>query len=230
MKKPVSIMLALVAAALSVGLVAAVAVPILYRDVTAAPSSSTPSVIPKVTDGSAASIANGMDLAGQWTVGSGSTAGYQVSGDGGTSLVGSTSQVSGSITVVGQTLTGASVTVQTASLSCGNATIDGYLRHTALQTDTYPTATFRLDQSIDAPLSAVSGQIQSLTGTGELTLHGVTREVTATLQTTFGVDGARLTGSIPINFGDYGVTGPDFGFAVTQDAAVITFSLNAVKQ
>lgn len=230
MKKPVSISLALVAAALSVGLVAAVAVPILYRDVTAVPSSSTPSVIPTVTDGSAASIANDMDLAGTWTVSSGSTAGYQVTDDSDSSLVGSTNQVTGSITVVGETLTDAAVTVQLASLSCGNAAVDGYLRHTALQTDEYPTASFHLDTSIETPLSAVSGQIQSLSGTGKLTLHGVTREVTASLQTSFGADGARLTGSIPINFGDYGVTGPDFGFAVTQDAATITFSLNAVKQ
>ncbi|GGF26019.1 YceI family protein [Subtercola lobariae] len=231
MKKPVSISLALVAAAVSVGLVAAVAAPILYRDVTIAPSSQAASVIPTVTDGSASSIAEGMNVNGVWSVAAGSTAGYQIAEpDSAGTLAGSTSQVTGSVTVANDTLTDASVIVQAGSLTCGNSTIDRYLRNTALQTDSYPTATFQLDQPVAGSLTAVAGQIQTLSGTGTLTLHGVTRQVTVALQTSFGADGARLTGSIPIDFGDYDVTGPDFGFAVADKSATVVFSLSAVKQ
>ncbi|MEF2976985.1 YceI family protein [Subtercola sp. YIM 133946] len=231
MKKPVSISLALVAMALSVGLVAAVAAPLLNRAAPASADSSSTSVIPKVTDGSAASIASGKNLDGTWSVQQGSTAGYQVTeGRDGAVLTGSTDDVDGTLTVRGRNLVAAEVTVDLSTITCGNAAADRYLRRTALQTDRYPTAEITLDEPIDVALGSVAGQIQTITGTGSLTLHGVTRPVSLTLQASFGADGATVTGTIPIDFTEYGVTGPDFGFAVADTSATVGFALEAAKQ
>ncbi|UFS60007.1 YceI family protein [Subtercola endophyticus] len=228
MKKPVTISLALVAMALAVGLVAAVAAPILYQDVTIA-GGQTASVIPRVADGSSASIADDMHISGEWKVSAGSTAGYQFASAEGAALTGTTDSVSGALTITDDTLSAAAITVDVDSLSCGNAQADRYLRNVALQADDFPTATFELDQPIDVALSAVAGQIQTVTGRGTLTLHGVSHEVNVQLQTTFGATGARISGSIPISLADYDVTGPDFGFAVGDGGATVQFAVNAVK-
>jgi polyisoprenoid-binding protein YceI len=231
MRKPVSISLAVAAMALSVGLVAAVATPLLASTQPASASASSTTLIPKVTDGSAASIADGKNLDGVWGVQTGSTVGYQVTeGSDGNTLTGSTGGVDGTLTVDGETLSSADIVVDLSTLTCGNAAGDRYLKRTALQTDRFPTAEITLDEPIATQLTSVAGQIQTLTGTGTLTLHGVSHTVDLTMQASFGADGATVNGTIPIDFSRYGVTGPDFGFAVGDTAATVTFALTAEKK
>ena len=52
------------------------------------------------------------------------------------------------------------------------------------------------------------GQVVDATATGNLTLHGVTKEVQIPLQAR--IDGGVITvvGSLPIQFADYNITSP----------------------
>ena len=78
---------------------------------------------------------------------------------------------------------------------------------TSLDTKQYPTATVALAQPI--PLdAALSGNAATLTATGSLTPHGVTR--TATVSLALRRDGANLdiAGQLPVAFTDYSLASP----------------------
>ena len=75
------------------------------------------------------------------------------------------------------TLTAADLTVDTTSISSDKSQRDNRLRSEGLQTDTYPTATFKLTQPVEVPAAALTGTPSDITLTGDLTLHGVTKSV-----------------------------------------------------
>jgi polyisoprenoid-binding protein YceI len=52
----------------------------------------------------------------------------------------------------------------------------------ALETSTYPTATFVLTSPVDLGAAAASGEAVTVQATGEPTIHGVTTTVTIPLQ------------------------------------------------
>ena len=127
-------------------------------DPTAAPST-----------GAAASVAGGGstgDVAGTWTVATGSQAGYRVTEQlancrPSRDAVGRTDKVTGTITLTSSgsttTLTAADLTVDTTSISSDKSQRDNRLRNEGLQTDTYPTATFKLTQPVAVPAAALPG-------------------------------------------------------------------------
>ena len=51
-----------------------------------------------------------------------------------------------------------------------------------------------------------AGDSAVVTLSGQLTLHGVTRDVAVPALVRFGKDGVQVTGSFPLNVRDYGVT------------------------
>src|SRR4249919_2407643 len=119
----------------------------------AAGTSSDPTAA--ASSGAAASVTTGGstgDVAGTWTVASGSQAGYRVTEQlanlpAQSDAVGRTDKVTGTITLTSSgsstTLTAADLTVDTTSISSDKSQRDNRLRSEGLQTDTYPTATFK---------------------------------------------------------------------------------------
>src|SRR5207247_9977131 len=95
--------------------------------------------------------------------------------------VGRTDKITGTITLTTSgsttTLTAAELTVDTTSMSPDKSQRANRLRSEGLQTDTYPTATFKLTQPVAIPAGALSGTATDVTLTGDLTLHGVTKSV-----------------------------------------------------
>ena len=85
---------------------------------------------------------------------------------------------------------------------------DGQLRQQALQTDQFPTATFVLGSPIQLPSAPVDGQTISVTATGNLTLHGVTKQVSIPLQAKLSGNTVTVVGSLPIAFADYSISPP----------------------
>jgi hypothetical protein len=67
---------------------------------------------------------------------------------GGHTAVGRTPKVTGSLTLAGSTVTAASITADLTVLVSDSAQRDDQLRRQAIQTDTFPTATFTLTQPI----------------------------------------------------------------------------------
>ena len=97
------------------------------------------------------------ELTGDWAIGAGSTAGYrldEVLNGTDVTVVGSTDQVSGTVTVDGEAVTAATVTVDVASIATDSGNRDQYFRTVALETEQFPTATFTLTEPIDAGVPA----------------------------------------------------------------------------
>ena len=226
MKKKTGIVLGVAAVVVvGLGVTAAVAGPAFYRDVVVGEPEAAPTV--SVTPG--ATTIDTSDLSGAWTVGEGSTAGYRVDevlNGTDVTVVGSTDQVTGSVTVEGESVTAATIDVDVASIATDSGNRDGYFRDDAMEASTYPTATFVLTQPIDAGVPA-DGDVETVEATGALTMHGVTQSVTVSLQAALSGDGVQISGSVPVTFSDYGVEAPSFGFVQVEDSGTVEFLVSA---
>ncbi len=121
-----------------------------------------------------------------------------------------TKKISGAIDVDPANLAAASVnlTVDTASLDSGMKMRDDDMRDTYLETNKYPTATFK-STAVTGPASITSGQSADLKVAGDLTLHGVTRRVIVPVHVTLeSPKRAHLTSKFTIRMTDYNVTVP----------------------
>lgn len=230
MKKSSKIWISVVAGVVVLGVAGAIAAPYVYRDLIAAPADAVPSVA-LTTDPDAKTTIDTSDLTGDWTVGASSFAGYRVDevlNGVNVTVTGRTSDVSGSLAVDKLTLTAATVTVKVATIATDEPNRDDYFRDTALQTDQYPEATFVLSEPVSVQ-QPTAGTAQTVKATGTLTLHGVSKTVTADLQLGLNGDGGQLSGSIPITFADYGVTAPSLGFVTVEKTGSVEFLLNLQK-
>src|SRR5207244_4886733 len=193
---------------------------------------SSPSASP-----SAASSASG---AGTWQITTGSLVGYRVTeqfvGQSSThEAVARTSDVSGQVTITqtGTTyvMTSAKVTAQLASLASVdqvagyNVTNRDRIVSQSLGVSAYPTAVFQA-QSVTLPAGVGTGQTGTVSVPGQLTIRGVTKDVTATVQLRVSGTTAQIAGSISTNMTDFGISPPSIGFTTVQPATTIEFSLN----
>jgi polyisoprenoid-binding protein YceI len=180
------------------------------------------------TTASPASGKGGVD--GTWTVASGSIAQYRVHeilfGQS-NEATGSTSAISGSLTVRGAEVVSGSFTVDMTTVKSDKERRDAQFNGRIMDTSTYPTATFELTQPIAFGAVPPPGSVQTKTATGKLTLHGTTRTVTFTVRCERNANGtAEVNGSIPIVFADYNIANPSFGPITTDDHGTLEFTLN----
>ena len=184
----------------------------------AAPGSSAAGSTP-AAGASAATGASSLD--GTWTVDTSigsfsdftsSFVGYRVAEQlanvGATTAVGRTPKVSGTLTVSGTSITTVSITADLTALQSDRSMRDGQLHTQALQTDTYPTATFVLADPITLGHLPAEGETISVTAVGDLTLHGVTKRVSIPLQAKLASGVVTVVGSLPIAFADYSIAAP----------------------
>ena len=163
---------------------------------------------------------------GAWPATAGSQAGYRVpeilNGQR-TEAVGRTSGVTGSLTIAGTTATEAAFTVDMTTVSSDEGRRDNQFRGRIMDVANHPTATFALTRPIDfATIPEVGGRLTA-EATGELTLKGVTRSVTFSLDAERTADGFTVAGSIPITFRDYGIDNPSAGPAQVGDEGELEF-------
>jgi polyisoprenoid-binding protein YceI len=177
--------------------------------------------------------------AGTWTVASGSVAGYRVreqfvGQSTAHQAVARTSDVTGEVTIARSNgvyeMTSATINVKLSSLTSVDS-VAGYnvtnrdrIVQQALDVQTYPTATFTA-RSVALPPGADSGQTVTVSVPGELTVHGVTKAITATIQLRVTGSTAQMAGTIDTNMTDFGVSPPAIGFTTVQPAVTIEFSL-----
>jgi polyisoprenoid-binding protein YceI len=219
------IWIAVVAAVVVIGVVAAIVGTKLYTSNENAKASAAPSVAAS----RAPSTLDTADLSGTWTVGGDSEAGYRVHevlNGSDVTVTGRTDRVTGSATVDGTAITKATITVQVADITTDSAQRDSYFRDSALDTSAFPTATFTLTEPIADAVPSGSGTTK-VEAAGDLTLHGVTKSVTATLEVGLNGDGVDVSGSIPITFSDFGVQAPSLGFVQVDDAGAVEFLVHA---
>jgi polyisoprenoid-binding protein YceI len=126
---------------------------------------------------------------------------------GSTTAVGRTPEVTGEVTIDGNTLTSAEVFADLTTIVSDESRRDDSIQR-ALNTSANPEATFVLTEPIELGEGAAAGDLVTLAAVGDLTINGVTNPVDITLEAQL-VDGAILvTGTAEVSFADYGVTAP----------------------
>jgi polyisoprenoid-binding protein YceI len=188
---------------------------------------------------SPAASGSASSLTGDWKVGDGSEAGYRVreqfiNQPGPTEAVARTSKISGGLRVQasGSTLqaSGLHFTADLAALQSqdkyANYQVyqrDFFIRTIYLQTDQFPKADFTASP-VSIPSGIESGPI-SITVSGKLTVHGVTKSVTTTLQAQRTTSGIEVAGSINTDMRDFGVEVPSISFTQAEPGVVIEYHL-----
>jgi polyisoprenoid-binding protein YceI len=178
-----------------------------------------PSADPTASDDPASSASTAEGIAGTWNVDSsigagdtGTFVGYRVQETlatvGAQEAVGRTSNVSGSLTIDGSTITAVDMTADLTTLQSDEANRDRQLQRQGIETATYPTATFTLTQPIELDAVPAEGDIVNVTATGDLTLHGVTKSVEIPLEARLEGGVITVAGSLPIQFADYNIAQP----------------------
>jgi polyisoprenoid-binding protein YceI len=170
--------------------------------------------------------ASSADLSGEWTVVAGvgeeaTTAGYRVhekvaGGLAKTTATGRTSDVTGSVTVVGRRVTAAHFNVNMTTLKSDKSLRDSVLKTSGIQTNKYPSAAFALTDPVSLP-SVGTGEIYALEARGTLTLHGVSNQVTVTLHYKATKTGFVVLADMPIKMADYGIKAPSMSGIVAVD-------------
>lgn len=189
--------------------------------------------------GSPAASGSASSLAGDWKVGGGSEAGYRVSEQfinqpAPTEAVARTTKISGGLRVQGSGSTlQASNLHFTADLAAlvsqdkyANYQVyqrDFFIRTIYLQTDQFPNADFNASR-VSIPSGIETGPV-SITVSGKLTVHGVTKSVTTQLQAQRSTSGIEVAGSINVDMRDFGVEVPSISFTQAQPGVVIEYHL-----
>ena len=179
---------------------------------------SLPTARDTTSTSAAAEGATTGSVAGTWNVGSGSIAGYRVQevlvGQNATA-VGRTSQIWGSLTIAGSTVTKGSFTVNMASVVSDQSQRNAKFAGPIMDVSRYPTATLTLSSPIALGQLPEDGVIGHYSATGVLDLHGVSKTVS------FPVSAERLSNQIDvladinIPFANWDIANPSVGGFVT---------------
>jgi polyisoprenoid-binding protein YceI len=206
------------------------------------PGSSQPAAsVGALPSGAAATLSGSLD--GTWSIDaaigsfsdfSSSWVGYRVdetlAGNRANTAVGRTPDVTGSLALSGTQITSVEITASTQTLQSDDNRRDGQLHRQALETDEFPEATFKLTAPIDLGSTPTDGQTISVTATGELTLHGVTKTVQVPIEARLSGDVVTVAGSIEVQFSDYGIDAPSsFIVLSVEDHGRMEFQLHFRK-
>ena len=165
-------------------------------------------------------------LDGEWAVVDESVVGYRVQevivGQS-TEGVGRTSEVEGSLTIVGDEVTGAKFTVDMTTLKSDSSRRDRQVDTRILDTTTYPKATFVLKQPIKLTPEAINGGVLSVKTKGTLTLRGVTRDIDFKLNARLVENVIEVNGSILLVFADWSIPDPSISAIVVEDRGQLEF-------
>jgi polyisoprenoid-binding protein YceI len=170
---------------------------------------------PVVTDTTGAGeAASGLD--GVWTVAPGDAqnfVGYRVTEKlfaniSESEATGRTNTVTASMKIDGTTVSDVTVTADLRDLTSDNSFRDGRIKSEGLESDQFPEAKFVLTTPITLSTVPAAGETIKIEATGDFTLHGVTKRVTIPLEGRWDGKQVQVVGTLPIVFGDYGITAP----------------------
>ncbi len=208
-----------------------------------APATTVPAGSAAVGSGASAGTggSSGQTFEGIWTTdptasstsGPATFVGYRVREElaniGATEAVGRTSDVTGSLTIEGTTVTKGEFTADLTTLQSDSGNRDRQLSRQALETATYPEASFTLTQPIELGTEPAEGEVVEVTATGDLTLHGVTKSVQVALQARREGETIAVAGSVPIAFADFGIQKPQaMAVLSVEDRATVELLIHLV--
>lgn len=179
-------------------------------------------------------------LPGAWTIGAASVVGYRVrerlaslSAD--SDAVGRTSSITGSVTIAdsagSMTVAAAEFSVDMTTLKSDRAMRDNRLRRDGIETDDFPTSTFKLTTPVALAAGATTGAPADVTLHGELTLHGVTKTVDIPAKAQLNGGLIQVLGSFAFPFADFAINPPNVGgFVTVQDNGTLEFLVNLARR
>ena len=224
----------IVAVVLAVGVFAGTYVIFFNPRSVAAVALPTPSPIPSSVPAPGAGSSPAA-LGTKWTVGSGSYVGYRVreqlaSLPAPSDAVGRSSAVTGAATVTANgdgsvSVSAVNVTADLTQLTSDSGRRDGFVQRNALETGTYPNATFVSTEAFTCPATVVSGSAGSTTVRGRFTIHGQTREVSIPIQVQRSGTSVNIVGTYKFNWGEYGVQAPQIPVVSVQGNPTVEISL-----
>ena len=168
-----------------------------------------------------AAVASNDATDGTWTVVAPSTAGYRVKetlNGQDTEGVGRTQTVDGSFTLVGTDVTNGEFNVDVSSLKSDQSRRDGQVSGRLLETEQFPVATFVLDQPIALDALPQDGILLSATASGTLSLHGVEKPVTLSVEARRNGPVIEVLANTVITFADFDIEDPSKAPFVTVGA------------
>jgi polyisoprenoid-binding protein YceI len=142
---------------------------------------------------------------------------------------GRTPAVTGTLTVQGNQITAVEITADMQQLKSDESRRDNSQKGGGLETDSFPTATFTLTEPITLPSTPTEGTSADVEATGDLTLHGVTKQITISLQTSLDNGRIIVAGSAPIVLADYEIDPPSSGFVDVDENGTLEVQLAFVK-
>ena len=215
-----------VVAALIVLALLAVAGPWVYINLIKEDAPDALSLEPAVTTtaGEVQQPTNATD--GEWAVVADSVVGYRVKeilfGQD-TEGVGRTSAVTGSLVIANNEVASAEFSVDMTSLISDSSRRDRQVNNRILDTATYPTATFALNDPIALTPEALAGSDLTVNTTGTLTLRGVTKDIPVTLVARLVDNVIEVNGTIEIVFAEWQIPDPSVTAIVVEDRGLLEF-------
>ena len=163
---------------------------------------------------------------GEWAVVTDSVVGYRVKeilfGQD-TEGVGRTSAVTGSLVIANNEVASAEFSVDMTSLISDSSRRDRQVNNRILDTATYPTATFALNDPIALTPEALAGSDLTVNTTGTLTLRGVTKDIPVTLVARLVDNVIEVNGTIEIVFAEWQIPDPSVTAIVVEDRGLLEF-------
>jgi polyisoprenoid-binding protein YceI len=234
-------LIALIAIVAAVALAGGGAYVYFFSGLRSSPSTLGLSTTPNASSSPTASSSAG--LAGSWKVTTGSLVGYRVKElfVGATTkheAVARTSTVSGSMTVSGDATSGYQVSAISVTAALTDLhSVDSVAGRNVTQRDSFVSRSMDLQQFPNATFTAVSAsvpgpvtsQVVDVSIPGRLTIHGVTKDVTATAKAQVVSGKIEIAGTIAIDMTDYGVSPPSVPFTTVDSQVTIEFQVFMTK-
>lgn len=118
--------------------------------------------------------------------------------------------------------------IDAASLTTGIDLRDERMRTRHLETDRFPAILFTM--SGPERIEPVGGDRYNITLHGTLTLHGVTRPLTAQAMAHLSSSSLEVEGKVPLRLSAFQIPIPSFLFISMEDEVVVSFKVKAVRE
>lgn len=167
-----------------------------------------------------------IDPAGRWVIRDGSEAGYRVKEKlarlpAASDAVGRTTGLTGGFTVGADDgnyfISNIGVEVDMSRLTSDSPRRDETLRNRGLETERFPTASFRSMGPMELPDSLGSGDPIEFLLDGALTIHGVTRQVSIPVKARLDSTVLEVVGSLRMHMADFGIEAPSVANVVSVE-------------
>ncbi len=141
-------------------------------------------------------------------------------------VVGRTTDVTGTLEGSGTTITAVNVTGDMTTITTDSSGRDYSMRSQALETADFPEASFVLVDPIDLGSIPAEGTKVSAIAVGDLTIHGVTQRVDFPLEAQLQSGSIIAAGQLEVALSDFDITPPNAPIvAGVEDTAILELSL-----